>query len=190
MRRLCALCSKPPYGSISLFEHALAGVPERRVAEVVRQRDRLAEVLVQAEHAAERAGDLAGLDRVREPGAIVVALVVHEDLRLVLEPPKAVLWMTRSRSRWNGRRNGCSGSACTRPRVSLLRVAYGARLSSPGCGARREESRGSCETRRKRDPTPGLRGGSTKSQAARSAARRHATLCRARKIADSSPVLC
>ena len=33
-------------------QHALAGVAERRVAEVVRERDRLGEVLVQAERAA------------------------------------------------------------------------------------------------------------------------------------------
>src|SRR5215813_9404232 len=34
--------------------------------------------------------------------------------------------MIRSRSRWNAMRDGCSGSECTRPRESRLRMAYGA----------------------------------------------------------------
>ena len=66
-------------------ERALAGVAEGRVAEVVRQRDRLGQVLVEPEGARQRAGHLRGLDRVREPRPVVVALVVHEHLRLVLE---------------------------------------------------------------------------------------------------------
>ncbi len=39
-------------------ERILACVTEGRVAEVVRQRDGLGQVLVQREHAGERAGDL------------------------------------------------------------------------------------------------------------------------------------
>ena len=66
-------------------ERVLAGVAEGRVAEVVRQRQRLGEILVEAERAGERAGDLADLDRMGEPGAVVVALVEDEDLGLVLE---------------------------------------------------------------------------------------------------------
>ena len=65
------------------IERAFAGVTERRMAEVVRQRQRLGEVLVEAERAGERAGDLGDLQRVGQPGAVMVALVVDEDLRLV-----------------------------------------------------------------------------------------------------------
>ena len=66
-------------------ERALAGMPERRVAEVVGERQRLGQVLVEAERAGERAGDLGHFQRVGQPGAVVVALVEHEDLGLVLE---------------------------------------------------------------------------------------------------------
>ena len=59
---------------------------ERRVAEVVGQRQRLGQILVEAERAGERAGDLGHLERVGQPGAVMVALVVDEHLGLVREP--------------------------------------------------------------------------------------------------------
>ena len=67
------------------IERPLARMPERRVAEVVRQRQRLREVLVEAERARERAGDLGDFQGVGQPRAVMVALVEHEDLGLVLE---------------------------------------------------------------------------------------------------------
>ena len=67
-------------------ERILAGMAERRVAEIMDQRDRLGEILVAAQRARQRAGDLRHLDRVGEPGAVVVALVGDEHLRLVLQP--------------------------------------------------------------------------------------------------------
>jgi len=63
-------------------------VPERRVAEVVRKRHRFGEVLVEAEGARDGARDLRGFHRVRQARSVVVAFVVHEDLRLVLETAK------------------------------------------------------------------------------------------------------
>ena len=57
-----------------LVERLLADVPERRVAEVVAEPDRLGQVLVQPQRPRDRAGDEAGLERVREPGPVVVAL--------------------------------------------------------------------------------------------------------------------
>ena len=64
-------------------ERVLAGVAEGRVAEVVRQRDRLDQVFVQPQRARDRAAELRHLERMRQPGAEQVALVVQEDLRLV-----------------------------------------------------------------------------------------------------------
>ena len=61
---------------------------ERRVAEIVGQRHRLAEILVEPQRAADGAGDLRHLERMGEPRAVVVALVIDEDLRLVLQPPE------------------------------------------------------------------------------------------------------
>src|SRR5438093_3109202 len=52
------------------------------------ERDRLGEVLVQAERARGRARDVRHLERVRQANAIVVTLGRQEDLRLVLQPSK------------------------------------------------------------------------------------------------------
>src|SRR5918992_5833256 len=80
----------PPALAQALVEDPLAGVPEGRMAEIVAEPDRLREVLVQAEGARDPPRDPAGLERVREPGAVVVALRRDEHLRLVLEPPKGL----------------------------------------------------------------------------------------------------
>ena len=58
-----------------------AGVAEGRMAKVVGQRQRLGEVLVEVQNPADRACDLRHLEAVGETGAVVVALVVDEDLR-------------------------------------------------------------------------------------------------------------
>ena len=71
-----------------LVERLLARVAERGVAEVVPERDRLGQILVQPQGPGDGAGDAGGLERVREPRAVVVALRVDEDLRLVLEAPE------------------------------------------------------------------------------------------------------
>ncbi len=62
-----------------------AGMAERRVAEVVRQRDRLGQILVQRQHPRDGAGDLRHFQRMGHPRAVIIAFVLHEDLRLVLE---------------------------------------------------------------------------------------------------------
>ena len=67
-------------------ERALAGMAERRMAEIVRERQRLGEVLVEPERARERAGDLGDLQGMGQPGAVMVALVEDEHLRLVRQP--------------------------------------------------------------------------------------------------------
>ena len=58
------------------------------MAQVVRQGERLGQVLVEAQHAGDGTGDLCHLQAVREARAIVVALVKHEHLRLVGEAPE------------------------------------------------------------------------------------------------------
>ena len=69
-------------------ERLLAGVPERRVPEVVAQRDRLGQVLVEPQRAGDRARDPGRLERVRQPRADSGRPRVDEDLRLVLEAPE------------------------------------------------------------------------------------------------------
>src|SRR4029079_8274937 len=77
--------SVPAAFADDLVERLLARVPERRMAEVVAEADRLDEVLVQPERARDGAGDPGRLERVRQAGAEVVALGVDEDLRLVAQ---------------------------------------------------------------------------------------------------------
>src|SRR5919201_621428 len=69
-----------------LVERLLAGVPERRMAEIVPEPDRLGQILVQPQRARDAAGDAGRLQRVRQPRPVVVAGRVDEDLRLVLQP--------------------------------------------------------------------------------------------------------
>jgi hypothetical protein len=86
------------------IERALAGMAERRMPEVMRQRQRFAEVLVEPERTRQRAGDLRDFERVGEPGAEVIALVEDE-------------WMIRSQSRRKSVRVGDGGSGRSRPRL-------------------------------------------------------------------------
>ena len=73
-------------GLHSAVERALAGMAERRVAEIMREGHRLGEILVEPERTGERAGDLRHLDRMGQPRAEMIALVEEEHLRLVVEP--------------------------------------------------------------------------------------------------------
>ena len=66
-------------------ERVLAGMAERRVAEIVAERDRFGEVVVEPQRPGQRAGDLRHLDGVGQAGAEMVALVIDEDLGLVGE---------------------------------------------------------------------------------------------------------
>ena len=84
---------EPAPGRHQRLQRLLAGMAERRMPEVVRQRHRLGQLLVQPEHPRHRARHLRHLDRVGQPRAVVVALVLDEDLGLVLQPPEG---------RWNG----------------------------------------------------------------------------------------
>ncbi len=70
------------------IERALAGMAERRMAEVMRQRQGFREILVETELPGQRAGDLRHFQRVGQPGAVMVALVEHEYLGFVLQAAK------------------------------------------------------------------------------------------------------
>ena len=50
--------------------------------------DGLGEILVDTQRARDGTGNLGHFERVGEPAAKVIALVVHEDLGLVLKAPK------------------------------------------------------------------------------------------------------
>jgi hypothetical protein len=59
---------------------------EGRVAEIVGERKRLGQILVGAQVAGKRAGDLRHFERVGEARTVVIAFVIDEDLGLVVEP--------------------------------------------------------------------------------------------------------
>src|SRR5439155_185419 len=58
------------------------------VVEIVGERERLGQILIEPERSGKRAPDLGNLERMRQPGADVVALMKDEDLGLVREPPE------------------------------------------------------------------------------------------------------
>src|SRR4051812_32105090 len=68
------------------LQHALAGMAERRVPEIVAERNRLGQLLVEPQHLGDAARDLRDLERVRQARSIVVARRREKDLRLVFEP--------------------------------------------------------------------------------------------------------
>jgi hypothetical protein len=59
---------------------------ERRMAEVMSERQRLGEVFIQAQGARKRPGDLHNFERMRESRTVVVTFVIDEHLRFMGQP--------------------------------------------------------------------------------------------------------
>jgi hypothetical protein len=74
--------------AVGLIERILTGMAEGRVAQVMGQRYRFAQILVQTEPARHRTRHLSHLERVGETRAKEVTLVVEEDLGLVDQAAK------------------------------------------------------------------------------------------------------
>jgi hypothetical protein len=70
------------------IEGELAGMAEGAVPEVVGERHGFREVLVEPQGARGCAGDLGYLQRMGQPGAEVIALMIDEHLGLILEAPE------------------------------------------------------------------------------------------------------
>ncbi len=66
-----------------LIECALSCMAEGRVPQVMAERNRFGKILVEAERPRNRPRDLRDFERVRQPGAVVVALGRNENLRFV-----------------------------------------------------------------------------------------------------------
>ena len=105
---------------------------EGRMAEIVGKRQPLGQVLVGAEVAGERAGDLRHFERMGEARTVVIAFVIDEDLGLVVEPAE------RRRSAGCGRDRGHKASAWDK-----AARAEAARGSPRIDGVRGEQPRGS-----------------------------------------------
>jgi hypothetical protein len=74
--------AEPPHRGI---EGALARMAERRMAEIMGERDRFGQIFVEAKRARQRAGDLRDFEGMGQTSPVVVALGGEEDLRLALE---------------------------------------------------------------------------------------------------------
>ncbi len=66
-----------------LRQRDLARVAEGRVTEVVAEGDRLGKILIQAQRPRDRSGDSRDLQGVRHARAVMIALRLQKDLRLV-----------------------------------------------------------------------------------------------------------
>ena len=110
-------------------DDALAGVAERRVPEIVAERDRLGQLLVQPQHLGDRARDLRHLERVREPRAVVIAGRREEHLRLVLQPAERLAVDDAVAIALERRADVVFRLGRRRPRESALLAACGARIS-------------------------------------------------------------
>ena len=116
-----------------LVEHLLARVAERRVAKIMRERQRFGEIVVEAERAGKRARDLADFERMGEPGAEMIALMRNKDLCLMGEPAEgramndavAIALKFRARRRRRAPRPGGRGFVPHRPHKE--RAAWKAR---------------------------------------------------------------
>ena len=82
---LCALWSNPPASASAALQRILAGMAERRVAEVVGEAQGLGEVLVEAERAGDRPPDLRDFDAVGQADAVMIAVGRDEHLGLVAQ---------------------------------------------------------------------------------------------------------
>ena len=68
-----------------LVERVAAGMAEGRMAEIVRERQGLGEIVVEMQRPRDRARDLRHFERMRQPRPVMVAFVIDEHLRLVLQ---------------------------------------------------------------------------------------------------------
>src|SRR5262245_61834053 len=69
-------------------ERLLAGMAKRGMPEIVGESECFGQILIEAQRAADRARDLRDLETMGQPCAVMIALVIDEDLRLVGQPAK------------------------------------------------------------------------------------------------------
>ena len=67
------------------IQRLLAGMAEGRVAQIMRQRHGLGQVFIGGKRARQAARQLRHFQRMGQPGAVIIALMLHKDLGLVLE---------------------------------------------------------------------------------------------------------
>jgi len=81
--------AKPAVRVHEFVERDFAAVPERRVTDVVRERERFDQGSVQRQCVAQGPRDLTDFEAVAEARAVVIPLAIQEDLRLVHQASKS-----------------------------------------------------------------------------------------------------
>ena len=69
-------------------QHLLARMPKGRMPEIMGQRDRFRQILVQSQRARDRPANRGHFESMRQPGAQMVRRSIKKNLRFVLEPAK------------------------------------------------------------------------------------------------------
>src|SRR5882762_3029960 len=87
-QRVQIVIKKAAVRAHQLVELPLAGMAERRMADVVDESERFGELGVQAQGGSNGARDLRDFQRVRQPVSEVVGIARGENLRLCLEAPE------------------------------------------------------------------------------------------------------
>ena len=87
-QRMQVVVEAQPMPLQALIQRALARVAKRRMPDVVHQRQRLRQVLVQPQRLGHAARNLHHLNRVRQPAAEVVRRPAGKHLRLARQPAK------------------------------------------------------------------------------------------------------
>src|SRR3989338_181505 len=80
---------KSPVTCHELRELILPRMPERRVTQVMCKRYRFNKVAVESKHLSNHAGDLAGLEGMGQPGAVIIPFMIDKNLSFVLQAPKS-----------------------------------------------------------------------------------------------------
>jgi len=76
------------------------------------------QILIKAKDTGNGPCDLGDFDGMGEPGAVVIAFMIHKNLGFMLEAPEGGGMDTRSRSRSKAERGGLSASGNSRPLLS------------------------------------------------------------------------
>jgi hypothetical protein len=86
-KRLCVVIEAAK-GGHELVELTLTGMAKRRVAEIMGQGQGFGEIFIETQRACSGPPNLGNFDGMGKPGPVVIALVINENLGLVLQAPK------------------------------------------------------------------------------------------------------
>jgi hypothetical protein len=126
-QRMQIVIEAPSVLSQAPVESPLPRMSKRRMADIMHQRKRLRQILVQSEPDGRRPRDLCHLDRVRQSAAKVIGSAARKHLRLPCQPPErprlhhplaVTLKRCPARSRWRRRIDAC------RQRIVRLATHY------------------------------------------------------------------